>query len=280
MEKISVIGPGIMGTGISQLCAYFNYKVVLIGKDLNNLNKGKEILEASLQKYLYKNKISKEDYEKIISNIEFSIYYEKIKDSFLVIECVPEDLKLKTEVFKNIESFIDENTILATNTSSISINKISENLKFKENFIGLHFFNPPFLMKLVEIITGNYTSKKTLERSINFVKTLNKEFVIVKDSPGFVSNRMLMLFINEAIKIYEERIASKEDIDKIAKIGFNHPMGPLELADFIGLDVCLNILNYIYESTKIESFKPAKTLIEMVKNNKLGRKTNEGFYKY
>ncbi|HLC59780.1 MAG TPA: 3-hydroxyacyl-CoA dehydrogenase NAD-binding domain-containing protein, partial [archaeon] len=242
--------------------------------------KGLENLKQSMSKAVEKGKMQAEQMNGCLLRISLSWDMKDIKDSDIVIEAVPEELKLKVAVFKDMEKFSKKDAILATNTSSISIDKIAASVKSPSRVVGLHFFNPVPIMKLVEIVRGDKTSDDTFSKAKDFAEHLGKIPVMVKNSPGFVSNRILMLFINEAVKTLEDKVATKEGIDNVARMGFNHPMGPLELADLIGLDVCKDIMDAIYEQMKDEKFKPAKLLNDLVRKGKLGKKSGEGFYNY
>ncbi len=279
-QEITVIGVGQMGTGIAQAALQVGYSVVLIAKNIDFLNKGFARLTTNLDKALEKGKITAQEKEAMLKRVKLSQTMDAIKDSSIIMEAVPELIDLKLEIFKNADKFCSKDSILATNTSSILINRLATAVSDPSRFIGLHFFNPANVMKLVEVVVGEKTSKKTVDESLAFITSMNKIPVKVNDAPGFISNRILMVFINESITALEKGIAEKEAIDSIAKLGFNHPMGPIELADFIGLDVCKDIMDFIYLETKEEKFKPSPLLVKLVKEGKLGRKAGEGFYKY
>src|SRR3989344_7756114 len=220
ITKISVIGAGVMGCGIAQISAEAGYDVLLISHSEESVKNGVERVKHNLNRVVEKGKLEEEQKNKCLEKIHYSWTYEEIKDADIVIETVPEKLKLKEDVFKKLEKFSNENAILATNTSSILISKIASAIHRPNRVIGLHFFNPVPVMKLVEIVMGNETSHNVLKRANDFILSLGKIPVVVKDSPGFVSNMLLMLFINEAVKILEDGVAAKEDIDTIAKLGF------------------------------------------------------------
>ena len=277
--KVSIIGCGTMGCGIAQIISQKGHKVIFLSHSEDSIKKGLEKLKENLIKAVEKGKLTQLEGQSILGNIKISWNYNDTKNSDLVIEAVSEDVNLKKQVFREIDK-INKNAILASNTSSISISEIASATSKPEKVIGMHFFNPVPVMKLVELVRGKKTSQQTLDAVKKFVEELGKTPVEVKDSPGFVSNRILMLFINESINLLKEGVATKEGIDTIAKLGFNHPMGPIELADYIGLDVCLDILNSIYTATKDPKFRPSSLLEEKVKKGELGRKGGKGFYLY
>ena len=215
-----------------------------------------------------------------IENIATSTNMESLRDAFIVIEAASEDEIIKTNIFKNLDTICEPQTILATNTSSISITKIANATSRKDKVIGMHFMNPVPIMKLIEVIKGKDTSEQTLETILKISKKLNKIALECNDSPGFISNRILMPLINEAAYCLMDRIADKESIDGIMKLGMGHPMGPLTLADLIGIDVCVSIMKVLEEGLNSKKYAPCPLLLDMVKSNKLGKKTKEGFYRY
>lgn len=271
--KIGVVGTGQMGLGIAEYILRKGHKTII--KTRNDVEKVISHIE---------HKLSKDNTEKEIvnylTNLSVTLDISEFKECDAVIEAIPEDINLKKAFFNEISKICDLNTIFATNTSSISIDDIAKSTDRPDKFIGMHFFNPVSRMDLIEIVIGEKTSENTKEWIINFSKELNKIPVIVENSPGFIVNRLLLPQINEAVHLFEKNIAKKEDIDKAMKLGLNHPMGPFQLADFIGIDICVSILETIYDELKDDKFKPADTLIDMVKNGKLGFKSGEGFYKY
>ena len=279
VEKITVIGPGTMGTGIAQAFLAAGFQVVLIGRSEESLQKGLAIIKSRMDKAKEKGKLSQEEMDSALNNLSLSTNYDDGKGSSAVIEAVSEIADTKKAVFKTAEEHIG-NAILATNTSSIPIDELSEAVKDKDRFIGMHFFNPVPVMKPVEVIVGSRTSKNTEQIAIQLISKCGKVPVTVKDYPGFVANSILMPMLNEAIILLEKGVSTKEGIDTIIKLGLNHPMGPLELADYIGLDVCKDIMESIYNETKDPKFKPAGMLVKLVSEGKLGRKSGEGFYKY
>ena len=279
-KNISIIGAGTMGCGISQVFLQNNYKVNLIDISKNILKKSKDKIASSLSKLVYKEKITEGEKLKYLSNIKTSTELNLVKDSHLIIEAVGENLDLKRGLIKKIEDIVSIDVTIASNTSSISITKLASGAKNPKRIIGLHFFNPAPVLNLVEVVKGKNTSDKTVSLIIDIVKDIGKEPIVVKDSPGFIVNRLLIPMINEAVLIYSENISSKEDIDKAMRLGANHKMGPLGLADFIGLDICLSIMETFYKDLDNPKYKPAPLLKEMVLSGKLGRKSKQGFYKY
>ena len=278
-KKITVIGPGTMGTGIAQAFITAGFEVVLIGRSEESLQRGMAIIKSRMDKAAAKGKLSQQEISSAMGNLKLSANYDDGRGSYAVIEAVSEMAETKMEVFKLAEEHI-HSEILATNTSSIPISKLSEAVKDRSRFIGLHFFNPVPAMKPVEVILGKDTSKATAEAALRLIEECGKVPIEVIDYPGFVANSVLMPMLNEAIILLEKGVSTKEGIDTIIKLGLNHPMGPLELADYIGLDVCKDIMDSIYNETHDMKFKPAEMLVQLVSAGKLGRKTGEGFYLY
>ena len=278
--KIGVIGAGTMGNGIAHVCAINQNDVVLVDLKKSFLDRAIAQIKTNLDRQLTKGIINSQLMSLAIDNIQLSTEIRDLKDCDLIIEAVKEDVEVKSKIFKELDSICDSKTILASNTSSISINQLSNNTKRPEKFIGMHFMNPVPVMKLVEIIKGDHTSKETLETIKNLAKKMNKIPIECNDSPGFVSNRILMPLINEAAFAYMEGVASVEAIDEIMKLGMGHPMGPLKLADLIGIDVCVSIMKVLLDGFNNDKYLICPLLIEMNKKGKLGIKTKEGFYKY
>lgn len=278
--KIGVVGAGTMGNGIAHVCAINQNDVVLVDLKKSFLDRAIAQIKTNLDRQLAKGIISSQLMSLAIGNIQLSTEITDLKDCDLIIEAVKEDIEVKSKIFKELDSICNSKTILASNTSSISINQLSNNTKRPEKFIGMHFMNPVPVMKLVEIIKGDHTSKETLETIKNLAKKMNKIPIECNDSPGFVSNRILMPLINEAAFTYMEGVASVEAIDEIMKLGMGHPMGPLKLADLIGIDVCVSIMKVLLDGFNNDKYLICPLLIEMNKKGKLGIKTKEGFYKY
>lgn len=277
--KIGVVGSGTMGTGIGQVFAQNGHEVNQVDFDESKLSNSRKTMELSLSRLIKKNLLS-EEIKTILSRVKFSTDFNNLRDADLVIEAVYERIDVKKNVLEKISEIVKESTLIGTNTSSISINTLSSIIKRPERFMGIHFFNPVPVMKLVELVTSVKTEPETVNKIRNLLMEMDKAPVVSKDFPGFISNRVLMQLIREAILVLEEGIATKEDIDKTFKLGMNHPMGPLELADFIGLDVCKDIMDVLYVEYGDPRFKPPIALRNSVSAGNLGRKSGEGFYKY
>ena len=281
MKNVAVIGAGAMGNGIAHTFAQFDYKVQLIDISEQSLKKGITTISRNLDRMVAKEKISEEDKQRTLNNITtYTNLEEGVEYASLVVEAATENLELKLKIFRDLEKFCPDDTILATNTSSISITQIASVTSRPEMVIGMHFMNPVPVMKLVEIIKGYNTSQETFEIVQKISEKLNKIPVKVNDYPGFVANRILMPMLNEAIETFYNGVAGVKEIDTVMKLGMAHPMGPLQLADFIGLDVCLSILNVMYDGFKNPKYAPCPLLINMVTAGKLGVKSGEGFYDY
>ena len=281
MKRITVIGAGTMGNGIAHTFAQNNFKVSIVDISLESLNKALATIEKNLNRLVAKEKITEELKVTTINNIStYTSLSEGVESADLVVEAATENLDLKLNIFKELDSICDSKTILATNTSSISITQIAAVTARPKNVIGMHFMNPVPIMKLVEVIKGKHTSDEVTKEIMQLSKTLSKIPVEVNDAPGFVANRILMPMINEAIYTLHENVSSVEGIDTVMILGMSHPMGPLHLADFIGLDVCLSILEVMYSGFDDKKYQPCPLLIKMVENGKLGIKSGEGFYNY
>ena len=281
MKNISVIGAGTMGNGIAHTFAQFDYKVQLIDLSENSLKKGIGTITKNLDRMIAKGRITEEDKLRTLNNITTCTSLQKgVEYAGLVVEAATENLELKLNIFRDLDKFCPDNTILATNTSSISITEIAAVTSRPEMVIGMHFMNPVPIMKLVEIIKGYNTSQETYGIVKVISEKLNKTPVEVNDYPGFVANRILMPMINEAIETLYNGVAGVQEIDTVMKLGMAHPMGPLQLADFIGLDICLSILNVMYDGFKNPKYAPCPLLVNMVTAGKLGVKSGEGFYDY
>ena len=279
-ETVGVVGAGTMGNGIAQVAARAGFKVVMRDVTEEFLKRGLQSIDKSLQRDVDKERLSSEEKLATIERITPVTDLEALRSASIVIEAATEDLKIKTEIFAALDQITSPETILASNTSSISISRIAAATKRPEKVIGMHFMNPVPVMKLVEVIRGLATSDETYNRVRHFSEQLGKTALDCHDSPGFVSNRVLMPMINEAIFTLYEGVATRESIDGIMKLGMNHPMGPLTLADFIGLDVCLAIMNVLYEGFGDSKYRACPLLKQYVDAGWLGRKTGRGFYEY
>lgn len=281
VKKVAVIGGGTMGNGIAHVFAMSGIPVNLIETKQEFADRALSTIEKNLDRMVKKQKIDEDKRNETLESISiFLDVSEGVKDVDLVVEAVPENLDIKRSVWEKVDAAAPDHAILGSNTSSISITKLAAITGRPEKFIGMHFFNPVPVMKLVEIVRGLETDDETYKTVEETAKKLNKVPVPVNDAPGFVSNRVLMPMINEAIFCVGEGVATAENVDEVMKLGMAHPMGPLRLADFIGLDVCLDILNVLYEGFKDPKYRPAPLLVKMVDAGKLGNKTGEGFYKY
>ena len=281
MQKIAVIGAGTMGNGIAHVFAQKGYQVNLIDISPASLEKGMGTIAKNLDRMVAKERINEADKENTLGNITtFTSVKEGVLDRDLVIEAATENLDIKLSIFKELDSLCEESTILATNTSSISITQIGAVTQRPDKVIGMHFMNPVPIMKLVEIIRGYSTSDGVTEKIMELSTKLSKTPTEVNDYPGFVANRILMPMINESIETLYNGVAGVKEIDEVMKLGMAHPMGPLQLADFIGLDVCLSILNVMYDGFKNPKYAPCPLLVNMVMAGKLGVKSGEGFYDY
>ncbi|PHS08968.1 MAG: 3-hydroxybutyryl-CoA dehydrogenase [Kordia sp.] len=281
MKNVAVIGSGTMGNGIAHTFAQSGYKVQLIDISQDALDRGMATIAKNLDRMVAKEKISEADKENTLSNITtYTSIKEGVANAGLVVEAATENLSLKLKIFKDLDELSPKDAILATNTSSISITKIAAVTKRPEMVIGMHFMNPVPIMKLVEIIRGYNTSDEVTNAIMDLSKKLGKIPTEVNDYPGFVANRILMPMINEAIETLYNGVAGVEEIDSVMKLGMGHPMGPLQLADFIGLDVCLSILNVMHDGFKNPKYAPCPLLVNMVMAGKLGVKSKEGFYDY
>jgi 3-hydroxybutyryl-CoA dehydrogenase len=281
MENIAVIGAGTMGNGIAHVFAQRGFKVQLIDAQAPALEKAMATIEKNLDRQISKQTITAEDKANTLSNIQTSTSIEQgVANADLVIEAATENAEIKKKIFASIDQHAKRDCIMATNTSSISIAQLAAATKRPALVIGMHFMNPVPIMKLVEIINGASTSEAATESIVALTKKIDKIPCVVKDAPGFIANRILMPMINEAIYAFSEGISDAATIDQIMKLGMAHPMGPLQLADYIGLDVCKNIMTIMEEGFNNSKYAPAALLVKMVEQGKLGVKTGEGFYKY
>lgn len=281
MKNIAVIGAGTMGNGIAHTFAQYGYQVNLIDISEASLERAISTIHKNLDRMIAKEIISEADKKNTLDHITtHTLLKDGITDADLVVEAAVEHIELKLNIFKELDQICREDTILATNTSSISITKIASSTSRPQNVIGMHFMNPVPIMKLVEVIRGYSTSDEVTRTIMELSEKLDKIPVEVNDYPGFVANRILMPMINEAVETLYNKVAGVKEIDTVMKFGMAHPMGPLQLADFIGLDVCLSILNVMYNGFKNPKYAPCPLLVNMVMAGKLGVKSGEGFYDY
>lgn len=281
ITQISVIGAGTMGNGIAHVFAQHGFKVALVDREEDSLSNAKKTIEKNLHRQAQKSLIETAHIPAILNQIStYTDLSEGLKNSDLVIEAISEDKEAKLHIFKEIDRLCAPETILASNTSSISISSLASQTSKPHSVIGMHFMNPVPLMTLVEVIQGANTSKECLETIVQLTEQIGKEAVVAKDYPGFIANRILMPMINEAIETLFQGIGDVAGIDAIMKGGMRHPMGPLQLADFIGLDVCLSILNVMHEGFKNPKYAPSPLLVNLVTAGHLGIKSGRGFYDY
>ena len=280
IKKIGVIGAGQMGHGIAQVAAQAGFEVIMKDIAPEFVEKGMSGIKRNLERSVKKGRMTEEEKEKVLSRIHGTVDLEELKDVDMAIEAAIEDVELKKKIFEELDRITPEKAILATNTSSISITVIASATKRPEKVIGMHFMNPVPVMKLVEVIRGMATDDKTNNTIIELAKVMGKTPVEVNDYPGFVSNRVLLPMLNEAMYVVYEGVATPEAVDEVMKLGMNHPMGPLELADLIGLDTCLHIMEVLYEGFSDSKYRPCPLLKKMVAAGYLGRKTGRGFYTY
>lgn len=280
IEKIAVIGTGTMGAGIVQAFAQAGREVVMKSRSQASLDKGLGKISKSLGRLVQKGKMEQQAMDDILARITATTDYKDLADADLIIEAAVENMDLKIEVFKMLDEMCKPETVLATNSSSLSITAIAAATGRAERVIGMHFFNPAPVMKLVEVIRGQQTSDEVFDAIFALCQEIGKTPVAVNEAPGFVVNRVLIPMINEAVGILADGVASRDDIDAAMKLGANHPMGPLALGDLIGLDVCLAIMEVLHSEYGDDKYRPHPLLRKMVRANLLGRKTGEGFYKY
>jgi 3-hydroxybutyryl-CoA dehydrogenase len=279
IKKVCVIGSGTMGNGIAQVVAQAGYETTMVDVKQEFVDRGMGAIKASLGKFVERGKIGQADMDKALANIRTSIDLKQAaKDADYVIEAVFERIDIKLPVYQQLEEICPKQTILSSNTSGIPISLLASATKRPDKVIGMHFFSPVPVMRGLEVVKSLLTSEETLKVSLDFGKSIGKETVVVKDSPAFVSNRIITLVLNEGAKMLEEGLASMEDIDKIIKLSFNWPMGPFELNDLVGIDVAVDLLEGIYQQTGWERYKPARLMKRMVEIGYLGRKTGKGFY--
>jgi len=279
INRIGILGAGIMGSGIAQIASMSNFHVVV--RDLNNecLNNGRSKIEESLHRMIKKEKINSDQATKIIERIKWTTEIAELSGVELLIEAVPEVEQIKQDMYRATEKLLSERAIIASNTSSISISSLGSAVSNPDRFIGMHWFNPPVMMKLVEIVKGVMTSEKTVNTIVQLCKKMGKETIVCRDCQGFVTTRILTAFRLECYRVYEEGIASMEDIDKACRLAFGHPMGQFELADFSGLDIEVNALKGMVEVYG-DRFRPSQLLLNLVKAGRVGRKSKHGWYDY
>ncbi|NNU82820.1 3-hydroxybutyryl-CoA dehydrogenase [Geobacillus sp. BMUD] len=278
---IGIVGAGTMGSGIANLAALSGFNVILVDIDEPMLQKARSRMEAFMDKSVAKGKLTTEQKHEALERVKGSTNLQEMRQADVIIEAVIENMEVKKEVFSQLDNIAAEHTILATNTSSMSITEIASATNRPSQVVGMHFFNPPQLMKLVEVVRGYKTSDETVEQAKELARKLGKEPVEVKkDSPGFIVNRIMIPQFIEAIRLVEEGVASMEDIDKAVTLGLNYPMGPFTLQDFAGVDIGLHVMDYFYEEFKDDRFAAPLLLRQLVRSGRLGRKTGAGFYDY
>ena len=278
IQTIAVIGAGTMGHGIAQVAALAGFKVLLSDVDRESLARGVTAIEGNLAKGIKLGKLTEADRDRTLQHIHGTTNLKECAAADLIIEAAPEKLDLKKDVLRQLESASDHPFIFASNTSSLSITEIASSSKRPEAVIGMHFFNPVHIMRLLEIVVGDKTSTATIDTVTDIGRRMRKEPIVVKDVPGFASSRLGVVLGLEAMRMFEQGVASVQDIDTAMELGYNHPMGPLKLTDLVGLDVRLNIAEYLHRELGSEAFRPPEVLRRMVSEGKLGKKTGQGFY--
>ena len=280
IEKVGIIGAGQMGAGIAQVCAAIGKEVLLCDIKEEFIQNGINTITKNLQRSVSKERINQDKMDSTLVNVKTTTLNEDLSECDIIIEAIVENVDIKKELFDNLGKITKADSILASNTSSIPISILAEASKRPKNVVGMHFMNPVPVMKLVEVIRAKTTSDETFDTTFKLAESLGKVPVLVNDFPGFVSNRILLPMLNEAIFCVMEGVAEPEAIDTVMKLGMSHPMGPLRLADFIGLDTCLAIMQVLHRDMSDDKYRPCPLLVEMVNEGKLGNKTGEGFYKY
>ncbi|MGQ9863530.1 MAG: 3-hydroxyacyl-CoA dehydrogenase family protein [Bacteroidia bacterium] len=280
MKTVAVVGSGTMGNGIAHVFAQYGFDVIVVDSQAEQLEKAQKTIAENLDRQIKKGTLAPQDKELILKRLSYHTSLDPVSGADLVIEAIYEDYEAKAHLWQKVSALASQNALLATNTSSISITRLACQVRHPERFIGMHFMNPVPVMKLVEVIEGHITDPQVTQKILSLAQEIQKSPVVVKDYPGFISNRILMPMINEAIYALWQGVATREAIDTIMKLGMNHPMGPLQLADFIGLDVCLSILRVLHEGFGDPKYAPCPLLVNMVAAGQLGRKSGKGFYSY
>jgi 3-hydroxybutyryl-CoA dehydrogenase len=278
IESIGVIGAGTMGHGIAQIAAAAGYRVILRDLDREILARGVEAIERNLAKGIQLGKLTEAERDSTLQRIHGTTRLEETASADLIIEAIPERVEWKQQLLRELEALTERPFVFATNTSSLSITEIAQASHHPERVVGMHFFNPVHIMRLVEIVIGKATEQETIDVALDVVRKLRKEPIVVQDVPGFASSRLGVALGLEAMRMLEEGVASAKDIDTAMELGYNHPMGPLKLTDLVGLDVRLNIAKYLYRELQTETFRPPAVLERLVSEGKLGKKTGQGFY--
>jgi 3-hydroxybutyryl-CoA dehydrogenase len=278
IQSIGVVGAGTMGHGIAQVAAAAGYKVTLRDVDRESLVRGIQSIERNLAKGIQLGKLTENDRDSTLQHIHGTTDLEQVAETDLIIEAAPETLDIKQQILRELERHSNKNFVFATNTSSLSITEIAKASERPQNVVGMHFFNPVHLMRLVEIVVGKATGNDTVELVREVCRKLRKEPIVVTDVPGFASSRLGVALGLEAMRMLEQGVASAKDIDTAMELGYNHPMGPLKLTDHVGLDIRLNIAEYLFRELGSETFRPPEVLRRLVSEGKLGKKTGEGFY--
>lgn len=280
-DKITVLGSGVMGHGIAQLAAQSGFEVALYDLQAELLEKALDQVRKNLDKGVEKGKISAPERDEALKRLQISADLDAaLNDSALVIEAVPEKLTLKMELFSKISRKVSDEAILATNTSSLSISKIASAAHKPDRILGMHFFNPPYIMKLLELVHAPRTAPEVLEKARGYAQKMQREIIVVRDSPGFATSRLGVVLGLEAMRMLEQNVASADDIDRAMELGYKHPMGPLRLTDLVGLDTRLNIAEYLHKELGGEQYKPPLILRTLVSEGKLGQKSGQGFYRW
>lgn len=278
--KVFLAGCGTMGAGIAQTFAVSGHEVVMFDRTMEFVDHGYAMIEKQLRRQEERGRMTAEEVNAALSRLSRSVDLNDASDASLVLEAIFEDMSAKRELFEALDAICAPDCLFGSNTSSLSITEMASGLQHEEQFLGIHFFNPAPVMKLVEIIRGDSTSEETMGVALDLVRSIGKEPVICRESPGFIVNRILIPMINEAVELLDRGVASREDIDQAMKLGANHPMGPLELADFVGIDIVLAIMEVLYSETGDPKYRPSLMLKRLVRAGKLGRKSGEGFYQY